>query len=38
MITLAHVIYALHAFSALTGPRVSVLVLTGFSRAAVDHA
>src|SRR2546426_3265070 len=30
MITLAHVIYALHAFSALTGLASSVLVLTAF--------
>ena len=30
LITLAHVIYALHAFSALTGLASSVLVLTAF--------
>src|SRR5438093_3071866 len=30
MITLAHMIYALHAFSALTGLASSVLVLTAF--------
>jgi uncharacterized membrane protein len=30
LVTLAHVIYALHAFSALTGLASSVLVLTAF--------
>lgn len=30
LVTLAHVIYALHAFSACTGLTSSVLVLTGF--------
>jgi len=34
MITLAHVIYALHAFSALTGLASSVLVLTAFVHGA----